>query len=92
MHWLLGSLFWCSFSFIDDIPLSRPKKKKPRTKTPLGKKLFFVVWDHEFFQDLGHDKHHRSGRGKALIVLSHCCVKDRIKFILKQWDSDGNEG
>lgn len=27
--------------FIGDIPLSRPKKKKPRTKNTLGKKLFF---------------------------------------------------
>lgn len=51
LHWILGSLFCCSFCFTDDIPLSRPKKKKSRTKTTLGK-LFFAVWDHKFFQDL----------------------------------------
>lgn len=78
LHRILGSLF-CSFCFIDDIPLSRPKKKKPRTKAMLGEKLFFVVWNHKFFQDLRHDKHHRSRRDKAPAEPSHCCTEGRIE-------------
>lgn len=74
--------FCCFFCFTDDIPLSRPKKKKPRTKTTLGK-LFFSVWDHRFFPG-PHNKQHRSGRGKAPAVPSHYCVEERIRVTLKQ--------
>lgn len=71
----------------DDIPLSRPKKKKPRTKNTPGKMLFFVVWDHKFSQDLRHGKHHRLGRSKAPAAQNHHFIEDRIKASLKQWNS-----